>query len=306
LRFNLLVFSLLISIFGSGFYPTNVKAFSIEVLRIIWRYGEANVSPNQSLKIRDKVRTGNEGKVFGLEPLSDAKITVNPYSVASVVTSEKRKNGSVNVVMVVESGSAKINVPPFNNKASSFWTVSPHQGLRRQATANYCYFLIWEPCPAFALEPKLPENYTKLNTYGAGTVVNIDESVERIVGVEKGSISEYAAGAKVDVSAGQYTHYRAGQQPSAPMQADRRLAAYKGQTFQDGSLEVWVAPGNKIIHKTEDKGSKAVIALNETFNVQNPLGAALRYLVVSQSAHRGAFRSRALMAPTVLSKMETL
>jgi hypothetical protein len=252
------------------FYPVTANAAN-GALSVLWRYGSTNVHPGQVLKVKEVVKTGADGKVFGLADLVNAKITINPNSRFSVEVSRKNRDGSINVVVVFQEGSGRVSVPPRNNPKSTFYVISPRQGLRQISWVQAC-----SECRA-VIDPSSAVK-TRIDALNNATTVFVEQAAYRTVGVVKGKITEMSGGAIVPMTASMYVRYRPGQIP-VPRLASRSLAAHNLKIFPDQSVLVGVNPGNKIIQQGIDLGEQARLLYGSLFTVANPLGDRQDYYV---------------------------
>ncbi len=252
------------------FCPTTAFAAN-GALSVLWRYGSTNVRPGQILKAKEIIKTGRDGKVFGLAELVNAKITVNPNSKFSVEVSKKNRDGSINVVVVFQEGSGRVSVPPRNNPRSTFYVISPRQGLRQISWKQAC-----SECRSFVNPESAVQ--TRIDALNNATTVFVEQSTYRTVGVVKGHITEISGGAMVPMTASMYVRYRPGQIP-VPKLASRSIAAHNLRTYPDQSVLVGVNPGNKIIQEGMDFGEQARLIYGSLFTVANPLGDRQDYYV---------------------------
>jgi hypothetical protein len=266
MRNSIFVTAIIIGLFS----PTTAFAAN-GALSVLWRYGATNVRPGQLLKVKEVVKTGNDGKVFGIAGLVNAKITVNKNSKFSVEVSRKNHDGSVDVVVVFQEGSGRVSVPPRNNQNSSFFVISPKQGIRQVSWKRAC-----SDCQAF-IDPNSAVQ-TRIDALHNATTVFIEQAAYRTVGVIKGSITEFSGGVQVPMTASMYVRYRPGQIPF-PRLAGKSLAAHNLRTYPDRSVLVGVNPGNKIIQGNIDFGEQARLLYGSLFSVANPLGDRQDYYV---------------------------
>ena len=272
---NLIATALAIGLFSP--ILTKTASAANGVASVIWRSGQTNVSPGQSLKLKQVAKALTNGKIYIEESRIKTKIEVKPNSEFSVVVSQRNKDdrgrydGSESVTLLFSSGSGFVNVPPLNNPRSSVWVISPKKGWQRvgwKQACNQCNSII-DPDTA---------SITKINAFNNATSIFIEQSGLRTVGVVKGNITETSGGASVPMSKSMYVRYLPGRVPE-PKLADRSLAAHNLKIFPDQSILVSVNPGNKIIHQGIDLGDEARLNYGSFFSVSNPLGDSQEYFV---------------------------